>query len=175
MNLYIDNLRREGYFITNDEAKFRFKELINYPNALGYDDISGGYLVLHKGHQPGGIADEVVACLILKSNGYKVVLLEESAATGLEPDAKVNGVYCDIKRLYKATNLLERLSRLFRKVTEMKIQKIVLHVDQNIKRTELAKLLSITAQRRPKISGIILIFEGVPYNLTRQQLIDKKW
>lgn len=52
---------------------------------------------------------------------------------------------------------------------------IALHIDQNIKRTDLAKLLSITAQRRPKISSIILIFESVPYHLTRQQLIDKKW
>jgi hypothetical protein len=175
MSLHLENLQREGYFISTDEAKFRFKDLINYPNALGYDEVSGGYLVLHKGHQPGGIADEMVACLILKKNGYKVTLLDESAATGIEPDAKVNGVYCDIKRLYKATNLLERLSRLFRKVTEMKIQKIVLHIDQNIKRSDLEKLLSITAQRRPKISGMILIFEGIPYHLTRQQLIDKKW
>lgn len=175
MTLQLENLRRKGYFISNNEAKFRFKELVNYPNALGYDDKSGGYLVLHKGHQPGGIADEVVACLILKNNGYKVALLDESAATGIEPDAIVNGVYCDIKRLYKATNLIERLSRLFRKVTDMKIEKIVLHIDQNIKRTDLAKFLSITAQRRPKISSIILIFESVPYHLTRQQLIDKKW
>lgn len=47
MTLQLENLRRKGYFISNNEAKFRFKELVNYPNALGYDDKSGGYLVLH--------------------------------------------------------------------------------------------------------------------------------
>ncbi len=175
MELLLENLQQEGYYISNDTAKFRFKELHNYPNALGYDEKSKGYLVLHKGHQPGGIADEILACLILKKNGYRIELLDESASTGIEPDAKINGAYYDLKRLHKATNLLERLSRLFRKVTEMKIKSIVLHIDQNIKRSDLEKLLSITAQRRPKINSIILIFENNVYDLTRQQMIDKNW
>jgi hypothetical protein len=132
--LLLEDLQGEGYYISNDTAKFRFKELVNYPSALGIDEESNGYLVLHKGHQPGGIADEIKVCLILKKLGYKVELLDESAATGIEPDAKINGAYYDIKRLYKTSNLLERLSRLFRKVTEMNIQKIVLHIDQKVKR-----------------------------------------
>ena len=47
--LILEDLRIEGYFISNDTAKSRFKELVNYPNALGYDDISGGYLVFIAG------------------------------------------------------------------------------------------------------------------------------
>jgi hypothetical protein len=172
---YFEQLGEEGYYISNNFPKAKFKDLTDFPDALGFDYESGGFLALHKGHQAGGIADEIRACLLLKSKGYAVELLDESAATGIEPDAKINGAFYDIKRLYKSKNHLERLAKLFRKVGYMKIDRIVLHIDQNIKRTDLESLLSTTASRRPAISHVLLIFQNEVYEIARQDVIDKNW
>jgi hypothetical protein len=173
--LILEDLREEGYFISNDTAKSRFKELVNYPNALGYDEISGGYLVLHKGHQPGGIADEIKACLILKNRGYKVELLNESAGTGTEPDVKVNGKIYDIKRLYKAQKPRNRISRLFEKTSHLGIEKIILHIDQDLKPSEITSYLAEAMARRTKINEVILIFKEDVYELSRQIVFKRNW
>ena len=173
--LILEDLRVEGYFISNDTAKSRFKELVNYPNALGYDEMSGGYLVLHKGHQPGGIADEIKACLILKKCGYGVELLNESAGTGIEPDVKVNGKIYDIKRLHKAQKPRTRIIRLFEKTSHLGIDKIVLHIDQDLKPSEIISFLAEAMARRTKINEVLVIFKGDIYELSRQIVFKRNW
>lgn len=173
--LILENLQREGYFISNNTAKVRFKELTNYPNALGFDEQSGGYLALHKGHQPGGIADEINACLILKSKGYCVVLLDESAKSGIEPDVRINGKIYDIKRLHKARDSRNRISRLFEKTSRLGIDKIALHIDQSIKSGEIVAFLAEAMARRTKINELLLIYEGNVYELTKQEVLKRAW
>ena len=36
------------YFKTNEAAKKDFKIISQFPNALGFDDASSGYVVLHR-------------------------------------------------------------------------------------------------------------------------------
>jgi hypothetical protein len=173
--LLFEDLEEKDFFTTNKEAKARFKELAKYPDALGYDEATGGYLVLHKGHQPGGIADEIQACLLLKCKGYGVVLMDESASTGTEPDVMVNGKTYDIKRLYQTENLINRLSKLFKKVEKMGIDKIVLHIDQPVEMPDLVAVLAETAARRSNVSEMILIVKGEIYELTRAQMMTRTW
>jgi hypothetical protein len=173
--LLFDNLNAQGYLTTHAEAKIRFKELSKHPNALGYDETTDGYLVLHKGHQPGGIADEIGACLLLKQKGYGVSLLDESESTGTEPDVTVNGKTYDIKRVYLTENLTNRLSKLFKKVGKMGIGKIVLHIDQAVETPHLVAVLAETAARRSDVNEIILIVEGNIYELTRLQMMERGW
>ncbi len=62
-----ENFEKDNYFKSNTiEALKRFKSLINYPSALGYDSDSNGFIVLHKGHQSGAIDFEMPVCLLLK-------------------------------------------------------------------------------------------------------------
>lgn len=159
----------------NKEAKSRFKELAKYPDALGYDEQSKGFLVLHKGHQPGGIADEIMACLLLKGKGYGVLLMDESESTGKEPDVLINGKSYDIKRVYQTENLLNRLSKLFKKVGKMGLDKIVLHIDQVVEISELVAVLAETAARRPNVNEMILIIDGKIFELSRTQMVNREW
>jgi hypothetical protein len=173
--LLFEDLTMQGYFSTNREAKVRFKELSKHPNALGYDDETDGFLVLHKGHQPGGIADEIQACILLKQKGYSVSLMDESESTGTEPDVTVNGKTYDIKRVYQTENLINRLSKLFKKVGKMGIDKIVLHIDQAVEIPALVAALAETAARRTNVNELILIVKGDVYELTRTQMMARSW
>jgi hypothetical protein len=173
--ILFENLAEKDFFKTNKDAKGRFRELVKHPNALGYDEAIGGYLVLHKGHQPGGIADEIEACLLLKRKGYSVLLMDESASTGTEPDVIVNGKMYDIKRVHQTENLLNRLSKLFKKVEKMGIDKILLNFDQAVEMPDLVSALAETAARRSNVSEIILIVKGEVYDLTRAQMMARSW
>jgi hypothetical protein len=173
--LLFENLETEGYWTTTEAAKGRFKELTKYPDSLGYDVVTDGYLALHKGHQPGGIADEIQACLILKQKGYGVCLLDESSSTGIEPDVAVNSKIYDIKRVYQTENLINRLSKLFKKVGKMGIDKIVLHIDQAVEMPYLVSVLAETAARRSNVSEVILIVRHTIYELTRVQMLQRNW
>jgi hypothetical protein len=173
--LLLEDLQNDGYFISNEAAKGRFKEFLNYPNALGFDTESGGYLALHKGHQAGGIADEIGFCLILKAAGYRVELLDESAESGIEPDVRVNGKIYDIKRLHKAREPRNRISRLFEKTGLKGIDKIALHIDQSIKPNEMVAFLAEAMARRTKINEVLLIYEGTIYELIKQDVLKRNW
>jgi hypothetical protein len=170
-NLVID----EDIWTNNEQSKGRFKELVYHPNALGFDSTTNGYLVLNKGHQPGGIADEIYACLVLKNKGYGVCLMDESAFTGAEPDVLINGKKYDIKRIYQTENLINRLSKVFKKVEKMGIDKIVLHIDQAIEIPYLIAVLAETAARRSNVNEIILILKGEVYELTRAEMMARSW
>ena len=75
---YFDNFSNTDYYKQNNlEAIKHFKSLPKFPNALGYDITSDGFIVIHKGHQSGALDFEIPACLILKDAGYAIELIEE--------------------------------------------------------------------------------------------------
>jgi hypothetical protein len=81
----------------------------------------------------------------------------------------------DIKRVYQTENLINRLSKLFKKVGKMGIDKIVLHIDQPVEMFDLVSALAETAARRSNVSEMILIVKGEVYELTRAQMMGRSW
>ena len=47
------------YWKNNNGAINFFRSLENYPNALGFDKESGGFIILHKKHKTGGLESEI--------------------------------------------------------------------------------------------------------------------
>ena len=77
------------YLVNQKDAEAYFRVMSKFPNAVGYDKKSNGYLVINKNHSPSGLESEVGGCVVLKKLGYCVELLNESPSI-VSLDVKVN-------------------------------------------------------------------------------------
>lgn len=171
---YFDNFSNTDYYKQNNlEAIKHFKSLPKFPNALGYDIISDGFIVIHKGHQSGALDFEIPACLILKDAGYAIELIEEPSEI-LSADAIVNDVIFEIKQIIHATNLSRALERHFRR-SYKKSENMLLHVAKDMTEVELKKALRKAAFNYPAIKKMILIHNGQVRELTHIQLLNMTW
>jgi hypothetical protein len=171
---HFDNFDIDKYYKEDSlEATKHFKSLSNFPNALGYDVASDGFVVIHKGHQSGALDFEIPACLILKDAGYAVELIEEPSEI-LSADAIVNDVVFEIKQIINATNLTRAMERHFRR-SYKKSENMLLHVAKDMSEIELKKALRKAAFNYPAIKKMILVYNSRAVELTRNQLLDMIW
>jgi hypothetical protein len=115
-----DSYPDDSYFKTNEKAEKHFKELSQFPDALGYDTKTNGFMVLHHKHKGSGIADEIPACLILKGLGFGIELNMESDFIP-SVDLTVNEILFEIKRIRNAENIGMQLKCNFGEVIKKRI------------------------------------------------------
>ena len=114
------------YCKANKEAINRFKCLERFPDALGFDIESGGFIILHKNHKQGGLENEIDTCLILKKMGFGVVLIEEFE-NDKSVDVLIEGKVFEIKKLINGHNLRKSVQRHFQR-TYLKTGNLILHI-----------------------------------------------
>ena len=118
------------YFKTNHEAINLFKCLEHFPNALGFDNESGGFIILHKRHKSGGLVSEIDTCILLKQAGLGVILIEEYE-NEKSVDVEIEGKIFEIKKLVNTNNLTRAIQRHFQR-TYLKTNNLILHIAQPI-------------------------------------------
>lgn len=67
---------------------------------LGFDERSGGFLVVHCGHAYSALGKETPVCILLKRLGYGVILLEESGVSRV-CDVQIGQKVLKLSRLQK--------------------------------------------------------------------------
>lgn len=123
------------------EAKSEYYIFKNqFKDVLGYDNISGGFAALQKGHQPGALLDELPIVSILKNNGYAVILLDE---TGKDKrvDALINGLMFDFKNLRSATNIFQRIKKDCQSALDKGALNVLIHINLELSLEELITIL----------------------------------
>jgi hypothetical protein len=85
----------------------------NYPDALGFDVLSKGFLALQKRHQPHALFYELPLAVMLKKEGHAVILLDESGKEK-QIDATIDGILFDMKDMSHTVNYFERLKKNLR-------------------------------------------------------------
>jgi hypothetical protein len=168
-----DSYPDDSYFKTNQRAIKHFKELYKFPNALGYDIKTDGFIVLHHKHQESGIADEMPACLILKQNGFGVELNQES---GFIPkaDATIEERFFEIKCIKQAENLDNAVKMHFRR-SHRKANCMILHILQRVNHIQLKKSLRIHCKDYKSIKIVWLIYENRLFQLSREVIITESY
>ena len=112
--LKFETYSTHDYFKENVAAIKHFRSIQKFEDALGYDDKSGGYIVLHQKHCASGIEDEMPVCLVLKNQGFCVELIAEYVHEK-GADVLVNDTIFEIKRLKKGTDLSTGIQNHFRR------------------------------------------------------------
>lgn len=112
--LKFDNYPLHSYFKTNEKAEKAFPSILKFPNALGFDFKSEGYIVLHRNHHNSGIEQEIPACLFLKDLGRQVELIEEYMFKS-SGDALVDDCFFEIKRISKAIDVTNAIMAQFKR------------------------------------------------------------
>ena len=153
--------------------KFGFRKLDAYKDAIGFDEQSQGWVVVHKHHAISGLFDELPTCLILKSQGYHTELIEESNHLS-SADAFVNGELYEMKRVSAATNLPRAIEKQLR-MAYKKSENVLLHVDQPIENAVLVAALRKAVFNHPKVKKVLLIWENNIRLLTQQEILDRSW
>lgn len=67
-----DELSLEEHLKSVEAAAKIFRDMASFPDALGFDEQSGRFLVLHRHHAPSGFEYEIPVCVFLKINGFRV-------------------------------------------------------------------------------------------------------
>ena len=161
------------YFKTNEKAEKHFKELSKFPNALGYYAKTNGFIVLHHKHQESGIADEIPACLILKSFGFGIELNMESDFTP-SVDMTVNDILFEIKRIRNAENIGNAIKMHFRR-SHKKANNLILHISQKTNDVQLKKHLRQHSADYKSIKSVWLIYENKVFQLTREMMKSESY
>lgn len=163
-----DSYSEDSYFKTNEKAEKRFRCINEFPEALGFDDESGGYIVLNKKHKPGGLADEIPVCLILKKLGLGVELIAEDGA-GKVLDVAIAEMTYEIKRMRQTKNLLNSVTLIFR-LTYKKASRLIFHVDTKVEPSSLKRALRIVSEKYGQIKIVGIIYEGKLIVLNKEDL-----
>jgi hypothetical protein len=140
----LNKLKFEEYsnveYLTNQQdAEFFFRVMSKFPNVIGYNKKSNGFLVIHKKHSPSGLESEIPACVILKNLGYRVELIEEHPHLA-SLDVKIDDVSFEMKCFSEGKDLLSGVLKHFRK-TYHKADKMVLHIDKKSNFSNIEELL----------------------------------
>jgi Contact-dependent growth inhibition CdiA C-terminal domain len=166
--LKFDNYPLHSYFKTNEKAEKHFKDLNKFPDALGYNIETNGFIVLHHKHQSGGILDEMGACIFLKNQGHGIELMMESDFIP-SPDVKIKEITFDIKNLKNATNLDNAIMMQFRR-TYKKANNIVLHISQSINEVQLKTALRKASKFYSEIKMVWLIYNHHLFILNKEMM-----
>jgi hypothetical protein len=78
--------------------------------VTGFDDKTGGYVVVHKGHRfdPDTGFFEIITANILSANGYSVEMMDETSFSKTQYDINVNGHPTEIKVMSGFRNIHKR-------------------------------------------------------------------
>ena len=153
-----DSYPNGSYFKTNDKALKHFKDLVKFPNALGFYQKTNRFIVLHHRHQESGILDEIPACLILKHLGFGVELNEESDFIPMV-DLTIDGLLFEVKRIKNAENIGNAIKMQFRRCHK-KANNMVLHISQKVNDVQLKKILREHSNDYKLIKIVWLIYEN---------------
>jgi hypothetical protein len=166
--LKFDNYPLHSYFKTNEKAEKAFPSIVKFPDALGFDRKSKGFIVLHRNHQESGIEQEIPACLILKNFGYDIELIEESDSA-LSADAKISEFIFEIKRLSNATDLLNGILLHFRRAYK-KAQYLILHIDKRVDTSNLRRSIRKASEKYPDIKLVLLVYGKKVVELNKEMM-----
>jgi hypothetical protein len=65
LNIF-ETLSNSDFLKDTVKAGAIFKDILKFPNSLGFDKKSGGFLILHRQHAPSAFLEEIPVCLVLK-------------------------------------------------------------------------------------------------------------
>lgn len=108
-----EDLPLETHFKSVEKAAKIFRDMAKFVDSLGFDELSEGFLVLHRGHAPSGFDQEIPVCTFLKKQGFRVLLAEEFPHRK-SVDANIDGIWFEIKQVAHAKNILRAILRQFR-------------------------------------------------------------
>ena len=156
--LLFDDLDNTHYKNAPDASKDYFVFKKYFKESLGYDNQSGGYLALQKGHQPKALLDELPTALLLKKEGFAVVLLNETGE-GKKVDALIDGVASEIKDVKTLT--YRSLKDDFKESLKKGAKRVVLVVNK-VDREVLKEILKRIAHNpfTNQIDDLFLIVDG---------------
>ena len=168
--LIFENLSPEAYFKTTESAARHirgFRE--TFPDSLGHDESTDGFIVIHIGHSRASLHLEMPACLVLKNAGYAVVLLEESSYHK-SPDVRINSILLEIKYISKAKNLKNAIAHQFR-TAKRKSENLLLHLDQPIKAERLRSALFYAVQKFATIAVVWIVWRKQLHQFDRDTIL----
>ncbi len=165
-------LSAQYYFKSERAAQKRFRVLDTYQGILGYDQVSGGFLVVHKGHSPTGLEQELPVCGLLKQLGFGVILLEEPAYN-VAADARILDREFEIKRIANSRNIHTAVFYQFR-TAYRKSPNLLLHIDQTVNLESLRNALFISVKRYAKIRLIWVVYEANLWQFDRNIILRGK-
>jgi hypothetical protein len=168
-----DEYQNDTYFKFNEQAEKQFRSILKFPNTLGFDNRSFGFIVLHKRHKPSGIEDEIPACLILKRLGFCIELVEEHDSYPSQ-DVKIGQAQFEIKRLHNCTDWGNGILRHFRR-SYKKTSHLILHIDQQIYPYNLKRAIRNAAIQYKNIQVVWLIYHSNLTILNRDMILDAKY
>ena len=158
-NLEIFNSLSEAeFFKDHRRAERRFRNIALFPNALGFDEKSSGFIVLHYKHVDVALPQELPVCLILKKMGYGIILLNE-ADGHLVADVLIEKQVFEIKRISKAANLQAAITIQFR-YAYRKANNLILHIDQPAHPESVRNGIYQATKKYARIKLIWLVYEG---------------
>jgi len=163
-----DRLSDEFFLKSHQKAVRVFREIALFPNAIGFDDNSQGFLVLHRRHAPSGFEQEIPVCLFLKNLGCCVILVEETPHQKTA-DAEIDGVVFEIKQVARAKNIQRAILRQFRTAYH-KCDNILLHIAQQTTINSIRSALKTGIKTYPSIKLVWIVFENRLYRFSRKNL-----
>lgn len=132
----------------------------NYPQAIGYDATSGGFLVVNRKHAVTGLADELPVLEMLKRRGAMLELLDESERVKVKYDLFWDGHFWDIKRMSMATRPDRTIRDYFRHSSKKGRVKLLIHVEQDISDAQLTEYLYHALRQSPEVQLVQLVWNG---------------
>lgn len=168
-----EELSPDSYFKSVATAAKRFGEIRKYPDSLGFDDESNGFLVLHQNHAPAAFDEEIPVCVVLKKLGFAVILEDEEPGRGTA-DAQIDGLKFEIKQVSKAQNFKRAVDFHFR-ATCHKANRLLLHVAQTVNEAQLRGALFSAATNFPAIKIVWVVFGDELFCLDRPAILKKTY
>ena len=157
-----DAYPNDSYFKSSEKGDKKIRLLKHFPEALGYDAKSGGFIVVHHRHKANALNDELPVCLILKNMGFGIELIEESderETLDVVIHEIASSTILEIKRLYQAKDLANGILLIFRR-TYKKASKLLLHVDMHIQPANLKRAIRKAHKRYPDIQLVWLVYRN---------------
>lgn len=123
-----------------------------------FDYSSGGFFVVHKGHEKSALSINKLPAKILADRGYQVELIDESISTK-SGDAIVNSVLYEFKVIANASNIVNRLSNEIKRASG-KSDRVMILINQNYSEKELKSGMIYGANKTTVTEIHILDKEG---------------
>lgn len=168
-----EELSLEEHFKSAEVAAKAFRDMAGFPNALGFDQQSGGFLVLHRRHAPSGFEYEIPVCVFLKTNGFRVVLVEE-LPNRKSIDAEIDGISFEIKQIARAKNFTRAVLHQLRHAYH-KCDNILLHIAQPVRGDQVRNALSAGLKIYPSIKQVWVVVNGRLYQLDRLTIFKRQY
>jgi hypothetical protein len=162
-----------NHYVSGEQAREKYIIFNEYhQSALGFDDVSDGFLALQNGHQPHALFYELPLALLLKSEGHGVILLDESGR-GKQIDATIDGVPFEMKDMSHTVNYFERLKKNLRETLKKDCSNIVVSIKGEISIEAINIILHRLAHQQ-ETKGIDNMWFSLNGTLYRHKLSDFK-